>query len=43
MTENQTNKERLDAVNVKLDSIISSLQEKTGVVQLGTVRDLIAK
>lgn len=43
MAENQTNKERLDVVNVKLDSIISSLQEKTGVVQLGTVRDLIAK
>lgn len=28
MAENQTNKERLDAVNTKLDNIISSLQEK---------------
>lgn len=41
MAENQTNKERLDAVNVKLDNIISSLQEKTGVVQHTTLKSVL--
>ena len=41
MAENQTNKERLDAVNVKLDNIISSLQEKTGVVQHTALKSVL--
>lgn len=41
MAENQTNKERLDAVNTKLDNIISSLQEKTGVVQHTALKSVL--
>lgn len=41
MAENQTNKERIDEINVKLDNIISSLENKAGtsLTTLKTVLD----
>ena len=41
MAENQTNKERLDSINTKLDNIISSLENKAGVTQPTTLKNLL--
>lgn len=41
MTDEKTNKERLDSINTKLDNIINSLENKAGVTQGTTLKNLL--